>query len=229
MSEKLSTSEPDTTVSVAIVYDSGSRGYPALSGRTRVLAEAVAKGARMVKGTAVTLIPVADRASHWEVLDAADAIVFGCPTYMGSGSSALKAFMEKTIQPQFLEQRWKDKLAAGFTNSAGMSGDKLLALQQLAGFAAQHGMIWITLGQLLGWQTSVGSADDPNRLASFLGLMAQSNADQGPDLAPPVGDRATAERFGWRISKAAHRWARGRDRLRDTEPLVPSRASGPAA
>jgi multimeric flavodoxin WrbA len=64
------------------------------------LAEAVAKGARMVKGTAVTLIPVADRASHWEVLDAADAIVFGCPTYMGSGSSALKAFMEKTIQPQ---------------------------------------------------------------------------------------------------------------------------------
>ena len=229
MSEKLSTSEPDTTVSVAIVYDSGSHGYPALSGRTRVLAEAVAKGARMVKGTAVTLIPVADRASHWEVLDAADAIVFGCPTYMGSGSAALKAFMEETIQPQFLEQRWKDKLAAGFTNSAGMSGDKLLALQQLAGFAAQHGMIWITLGQLPGWQTSVGSADDPNRLASFLGLMAQSNADQGHDLAPPASDRTTAERFGWRISKAAHRWARGRDRSRDTEPLVPSRASGPAA
>jgi NAD(P)H dehydrogenase (quinone) len=96
----------------------------------------------------VTLIPVADRASHWEVLDAADAIVFGCPIYMGS--AALKAFMEETIQPQFLEQRWKDKLAAGFTNSAGMSGDKLLALQQLAVFAAQHGVIWITLGQLLG-------------------------------------------------------------------------------
>jgi NAD(P)H dehydrogenase (quinone) len=150
VSEKLSTLEPDTTVSVAIVYDSGSRGYPALSGRTRVLADAVAKGARMVKRTAVTLIPVADRASHWEVLDAADAIVFGCPIYMGSGSAALKAFMEETIQPQFLEQRWKDKLAAGFTNSAGMSGDKLLALQQLAVFAAQHGVIWITLGQLLG-------------------------------------------------------------------------------
>ena len=150
MSEKLSTLEPDTTVSVAIVYDSGSRGYPALSGRTRVLADAVAKGARMVKGTTVTLIPVADRASHWEVLDAAAAIVFGCPIYMGSGSAALKAFMEETIQPQFLEQRWKDKLAAGFTNSAGMSGDKLLALQQLAVFAAQHGVIWITLGQLLG-------------------------------------------------------------------------------
>ena len=125
---------------------------------------------------------------------------------MGSGSAALKAFMEETAQPQFVEQRWKDKLAAGFTNSAGMSDDKLLTLQQLAGFAAQHGMIWITLGQLPGWQTSVGSADEPNRLASFLGLMAQSNADQGPDLAPPASDLGTAERFGRRIGEAAHRW-----------------------
>jgi len=99
------------------------------------------------------------------------------------GSAELKVFMEETLRPRFLEQRWKDKLAAGFTNSAGKSGDKLLVLQQLAGFAAQHGMVWVTLGQLPGWQTSAGSADE-NRLASFLGLMAQSNADQGPDLAP---------------------------------------------
>jgi multimeric flavodoxin WrbA len=134
VSEKLSTPEPDTTVSVAIVYDSGSRGYPALSGRTRVLAEAVAKGARMVKGTAVTLIPSQIARATGRCWTRPNAIVFGCPTYMGS--AALKAFMEETIQPQFLEQRWKDKLAAGFTNSAGMSGDKLLALQQLAGFAA---------------------------------------------------------------------------------------------
>jgi NAD(P)H dehydrogenase (quinone) len=128
---------------------------------------------------------------------------------MGSGSAALKAFMEETLRPRFLEQRWKDKLAAGFTNSAGMSGDKLLTLQQLPGFAAQHGMIWVTLGQLPGWQTSAGSSDDENRLASFLGHMAQSNSDQGPDLAPPASDRATAERFGRRIGEAAHRWTRG--------------------
>ena len=38
MSEKLSRLEADTAVSIAVVYDSGSRGYPALSGRTRVLA-----------------------------------------------------------------------------------------------------------------------------------------------------------------------------------------------
>ena len=153
MSGNPKASEPDMTVSVAVVYDSGSRRHPALGGRTRVLAEAVARGAEAVDGTVVALIPVTERDDHWEALDAADAIVFGCPTYMGSGSAALKAFMEETLRPRFLEQRWKDKLAAGFTNSAGMSGDKLLSLQQLAGFAAQHGMIWVTLGQLPGWQT----------------------------------------------------------------------------
>jgi NAD(P)H dehydrogenase (quinone) len=209
MPEQQNTAGAEATVSVAIVYDSGSRGHPAVGGRTRVIAEAVARGAEAVEGTAVGLIPVAEREYHCEVLDEADAIVFGCPTYMGSGSAELKAFMEETLQPRFLDQRWKDKLAAGFTNSAGMSGDKLLSLQQLAGFAAQHGMIWVTLGQLPGWQTSLGSAEDENRLASFLGLMAQSNADQGPDLVPPPSDRTTAERFGRRIGEAAHRWARG--------------------
>jgi NAD(P)H dehydrogenase (quinone) len=216
--------EPYTTVSVAVAYNSGSRGYPALSGCTSVLAEAIAREAGVVEGALITLIPDVDRASHWEAMDADDAVVFGCPTYMGSGSAALKAFMEETIQPPFLEQRWKDKLAAGFTNSAGMRGDKLLTLQQLAGFAALHRMIWITLGQVPGWQTSVGSADDPNRLASFLGLIAQSNADQGPNLAPPASERAPAESLGWRISEAAHRCARGRDRLRDSGSPVPSRA-----
>jgi ketosteroid isomerase-like protein len=87
-----------------------------------------------------------------------------------------------------------------------MSGDKLLTLQQLAGFAAQHGMLWLPLGQPPGWQDSAGSADDRNRLASFLGLMTQSNSDQGPGEAPPRSDRETAGRFGKRIALATRRW-----------------------
>jgi hypothetical protein len=53
------------------------------------------------------------------------------------------------------------------------------------------------------------SADDDNRLASFLDLMAQSNADQDPDLAPPPSDRKTVKRFGRRVGEATHHWARG--------------------
>jgi len=196
------------TVIVAIIFDSGSQGNPALRGRTAALAQAIARGAASVDGTVVKLIPVGEHAPHWDELDEATAIVFGCPTYMGSGSAAFKAFMEETFYTQWRNQQWKDKLAAGFTNSAGMSGDKLLTLQQLVVFAAQHGMIWVTLGEFPGWTSSRGSAEDVNRLASFLGLMAQSNSDQGPDLAPPASDRTTTERFGRRVSQIAHRWAR---------------------
>jgi uncharacterized protein len=51
--------------------------------------------------------------------------------------------------------------------------------------------------------------DDRLVFADILGLVAQSNADQGPDLVPRHSDRETAERFGRRIGGAAHLWARG--------------------
>lgn len=70
----------------------------------------------------------------------------------------------------------------------------------------QHGMIWIGLGLPAGNHTSTGSPDDLNRLASFLGAMAQSNADQGPDVVPPPSDRRTAEHLGRRVAEAARRW-----------------------
>lgn len=41
---------------------------------------------------------------------------------------------------------WKDKIAAGFTNSGLRSGDKLAPLIQVALFAAQHGTHWANLG-----------------------------------------------------------------------------------
>jgi NAD(P)H dehydrogenase (quinone) len=200
-------SSPPGQVLVVVAYDSGSRGNLVLRGRTAALATAIADGARAVEKTRVLDMRLGEREPDWAALDAADAIIFGCPTYMGSGSARMKAFMEESLRPQFLERRWQDKLAAGFTNSAGMSGDKLCTLQQLAGFTAQHGMIWIPLGQLPGWQASTDSSADPNRLASFLGLMAQSNSDQGPDLAPPESDRRTGELFGRRIALLTRRWA----------------------
>ena len=64
MPEGRGTTGAEATVSVAIVYDSGSRGHPAVGGRTRVIAEAVARGAEAVAGTAVGLIPAAEREDH---------------------------------------------------------------------------------------------------------------------------------------------------------------------
>lgn len=192
---------------IAIVYHSGY-------GHTKVQAEAVHRGAQSVPGVEARLIAVEDHQQHWDVLDAADAIILGAPTYMAGPSAPFKAFLDATSS-RWAEQHWKDKLAAGFTNSAGMNGDKLATLQQLALFAMQHGMVWIGLGLLPGNHTSKGSPDDLNRLAGFLGAMAQSNADAPPELAPPASDRATAEHLGQRVAEAALRWRVGAPAVRD--------------
>src|SRR5215207_9532645 len=163
---------------VAVVYDSASRGLGELTGRTEQVALSLGRGAECA-GAAACLLRVPLQPADWILLDGADVIVFGAPTYMGSVSAALKVFMEESLG-RFLGRVWQDKLAAGFTNSAAMSGDKLSTLTQLAVFAAQHGMLWVSLGQLAGWSTTAGRPEDLNRLGSFLGLMAQSNADQGP-------------------------------------------------
>ena len=188
--------------SVVVVYHSGY-------GHTKVQAEAVARGAASVDGAKVLLVPVEDVEMHWDALHAADAIVFGSPTYMGSVSAKMKAFMEETSK-HWATLKWRDKIAGGFTNSASQSGDKLNTLIDFVVFAMQHGMIWVGLDLLPGNNSSKGSVEDLNRLGSFLGAMAQSNADEGSDVAPPRADRETAERYGRRIGEVARDWSRSR-------------------
>lgn len=185
-------------VKVVVVYHSGY-------GHTKAQAEAVHRGAAGVDGTETSIISVDNYEQYWDTLDAADAIIFGAPTYMAGASAPFKAFLDAT-SARWGEQRWRDKLAAGFTNSSGHSGDKLNTLQQFSLFAMQHGMIWVGLGLLPGNHTSQGSPEDLNRLAGFLGAMAQSNADQSSDIVPPPADLATAEHLGARVAQAALRW-----------------------
>lgn len=182
---------------IAVVYHSGY-------GHTEVQAKAVARGAEKVAGTQVTLLAAEDAQNQWELLKASDAIVFGSPTYMGSASAQFKAFMDASSKVWY-SQDWKDKVAAGFTTSASQSGDKLNTLTQLAVFAAQHSMIWVGLGLMPGNNNSKGSVNDLNRLGSFLGAMAQANADQGPEEGPIASDLLTAEHLGERVAQITQR------------------------
>lgn len=184
---------------IAIVYHSGY-------GHTARQAEAVGSGALTVADTNIALVKVEDVDQHWSTLEQSDAIIFGSPTYMGSASAPFKAFMDASSKA-WAGQKWKDKFAAGFTNSASQSGDKLNTLQQLAVFAAQHGMIWIGLGLMPGNNTSNSSPNDLNRLGSYLGAMAQSNADQGPEFGPTAADLKTAEILGSRVANICRRWS----------------------
>ena len=192
------------THNICVVYYSGY-------GHTEKLASAVAEGARRVENVSCKLLSVSDledgNSNNWQELDCAEAIIFGSPTYMGSVSSHMKKFMEITSD-RWQEQKWSDKLAAGFTNSGCQNGDKDNTLDSFVTFAAQHGMIWINLNILPGNNSSTGSVNDLNRLGASIGAMAQSNNDEGPEVVPPEADLETGRRLGQRVAECAVRWNR---------------------
>jgi NAD(P)H dehydrogenase (quinone) len=193
-----------TTVRVAVAYHSG-RGH---TGRQ---AEAVAAGAREVPGTVVDLLPVDEPGDQlFAALGRADAVIFGAPTYMGAASAAFKRFAEASSKPWADGMRWKDKVAAGFTNSQNVNGNKENTLLELFVLASQHGMHWVSLGEYAGWNTTAGTEHDLNRLGSFTGAMAQSYGDVGADQAPPEADLVTARALGRRVAGVTHDYAAGR-------------------
>ncbi len=183
--------------SVIIVFHSGY-------GHTKKQAEAVYQGAASVTGVTAQLIAVEEITNHWEDLNAADAIIFGAPTYMGSLSAKFKHFMEDSSKLWYT-QAWKNKLAAGFTNSASFNGDKANTLIELVTFAAQHAMIWVPLS-LLPSNSSKSERNDLNRMGSSLGAMAQSDSDVSAEIAPPPGDLATASYLGKHVAELALRF-----------------------
>lgn len=188
---------------IAVAYHSGY-------GHTAKQAEAVAAGAAAVPGAVAELVPLDELTDDvWDRLDAADAIIFGAPTYMGSPSATFKAFEEASVKVWAADLGWRDKIAAGFTNSKAMSGDKLNSLVDIAVFAAQHGMIWVGLDIYPGWAESTASIEDLNRLGSWLGAMAQSDADLSAEKAPPETDLRTAAALGARVATVTIRHLRG--------------------
>jgi NAD(P)H dehydrogenase (quinone) len=195
---------------ISIVYHSNN-------GHTAALAKAIARGAETVEGIKVHIVEVTQhdiKDGRWSnpdiasLLEKSDAIVLGSPTYMGMVSATMKTFLEWAFNP-WRAQAWKDKVAAGFTNSASQSGDKLNTLIDFAIFAAQMGMIWIGVGDPPGNNWSGGSRDDLNRLGTWLGAMSQSNGDRPAREEPPASDRSTGERLGRRVAMITRRLVDG--------------------
>ena len=143
--------------------------------------------------------------AQWTTLAAADAIIFGSPTYMGSVSWQFKKFADASSKPWF-SQAWKNKIAAGFTNSASMNGDKLSTLHYLFTLSQQHSMIWVGTG-LMPSNAKAATRNDVNYVGSFSGAMAQSPSDSSPDEMLP-GDLETAKQFGARVAEVASKFTR---------------------
>ena len=176
---------------VAVVFHSGY-------GHTLRMAQAVAQGAgaELVSIDAEGNLPQ----PGWETLNAADAIIMGSPTYMGSVSWQFKKFADASSKPWF-SQAWKDKVFAGFTNSATMNGDKLSTLHYLFTLAMQHGGVWVGTA-IMPSNSKAAVRNDINYVGSFSGAMAQSPSDASP-AEMVQGDLDTAKLFGKRVADTA--------------------------
>ena len=178
---------------VVVVFHSGY-------GHTQKQAEAVAQGA----GAELVAIDAEGHLTEaqWAALSAADAIIMGSPTYMGSVSWQFKKFADASSKPWF-SQQWKDKIFAGFTNSATMNGDKLSTLHYLFTLAMQHSGIWVGTGMMPS-NSKAAQRNDVNYVGSFSGAMMQTPSDAGVDELV-AGDLETARRFGERVAGVARK------------------------
>ncbi|MGK2889113.1 MAG: flavodoxin family protein [Candidatus Malihini olakiniferum] len=178
---------------VVVVYFSGY-------GHTQRVAECVAQGAN---ATRIAVDKNGDiTPEEWEVLNAADAIIFGAPTYMGSVPWQFKKFADASSKAWFT-RAWQDKAFGGFTNSASLNGDKQVSLIWMQTLASQHGGLWVSLG-LLPSNTKTASREDVNNLGGSVGLLVQSPSD-GPAEDIPSGDLETAKQYGARVATVATR------------------------
>ena len=184
---------------IVIVYHSGY-------GHTAKIAAAVAEGSG---GTLLAIdaegnLPTIGGVGGWEQLAAASTIVMGSPTYMGGASWQFKKFADASSK-QWFTLAWKDKLAAGFTNSATLNGDKFSTVQYMFTLSQQHGMLWVGMG-MHAPNAKKATRDDINNVGGYAGLMTVTPSDASPDEMVP-GDIATAEVFGQRVAAATARLA----------------------
>lgn len=178
---------------IVVVYYSGY-------GHTKRIAEAVAEGA----GASLLAIDAEGQLpdAAWGELDAADGIIFGAPTYMGSAPWQFKKFADASSKAWFT-RAWQDKVFGGFTVSASLNGDKQVTLINLQTLASQHGGIWVSLG-LLPSNKKESTRQDVNSLGGSVGLLVQSPSDASVDEIPQ-GDLDTAKRYGQRVAEVAAR------------------------
>jgi multimeric flavodoxin WrbA len=178
---------------VAVVFHSGY-------GHTLRMAQSVAEGA------GAELVPIDAEGNlteaQWNTLNAADAIVMGSPTYMGTVSWQFKKFADATSKPWYT-QAWKDKVFGGFTNSANVNGDKHSTLHYFMTLAMQHGGLWVGTGLNYN-NTKASQRGDVNYLASSAGPMAQTPGDASAGEMN-AGDLETARLFGKRVADIATR------------------------
>ncbi len=128
---------------------------------------------------------------------------------MGSVSAEFAAFAFASAAI-YKQHGWKDKLAAGFTNSGTPAGDKFATLSQMFVLASQHGMIWVPPALHPGFTASSDDyATAVNRTGHYTGVGTHSFAKQSPDQSPNDAELKTGQLLGSRVARLTYRWTSG--------------------
>ena len=110
--------------------------YHSRTGKTRALAEAVARGVEEVAGAVCILKPAAEVSA--EDFISAAGIIAGSPVYFGTMAAELKAVFDKLIT---VRKKMGGKIGAAFATSAHPSGGKETTMMSIIQALLIYGMI----------------------------------------------------------------------------------------
>jgi len=110
--------------------------YYSRTGKTRALAEAVAKGVGEVAGAVYQLKPAEEVTA--EDFSAAAGVIAGSPVYFGTMAAELKAVFDKLIT---VRKKMAGKIGAAFATSAHPSGGKETTMMSIIQALLIYGMI----------------------------------------------------------------------------------------
>jgi NAD(P)H dehydrogenase (quinone) len=183
-----------TNVSPAQQRPSVLIAYYSQGGHTRIMAEAVAKGARSVGDVNVKLLTVAETTKE-DVL-AADAIIVGSPVYNANVAPEVASFLNRW---PFEGTPLRDKIGAAFVTGGGIS-----AGEELAQLTILHSMLIFGMVVVGGpeWTSPFG--------ASAITVETPFDGTKGNNKLVASEFERKGEALGKRVAELAVKWRRNR-------------------
>jgi NAD(P)H dehydrogenase (quinone) len=151
--------------------------YHSRTGKTRALAEAVARGVEEVAGAVCLLKPAAEVTAD-DFISAA-GIIAGSPVYFGTMAAELKSVLDKLIT---VRKKMAGKVGAAFATSAHPSGGKETTMMSIIQALLIYGMI--VVGDPLDASGHYGAACS--------GAMDKETAETARKLGKRVAELAKA-------------------------------------
>jgi len=173
--------------------------YYSASNHTRLLAEAIGRGAGEATGTNVRVQPT-NRTSQLDLLRA-DAVVIGSPVYFGSQAAAMSSWIEQTWTPMWQTGNLSGKLGAAFATGGGLAQGLEHVLAELVRRLVHFKMHVVYPDQTFGsgyhsYGAIAVTATEPWSDGGGPASVAKVFLDAGTDLGRTVASRLAEGRRG---------------------------------